>query len=123
MLKFSLNGCKFPTLTSLVDVELVPLDLRSLMEVEAPKARKISKTKNVLQNNVDVGRKLHIAILVVGKIKHEIMPKEYNVTSINIGHSSWGQELEKMKMNLETIFTRVQMRNREKESKKNRLVV
>lgn len=74
--------------------------------METPKPRR-TRTKHVLQKNADVGRTLHIATLVVDKRKHEIMPKDYRVRSINVVHSSWGQELVEMKMNLETTVANV----------------
>lgn len=36
------------------------------------------------------------------------MPKKYKITSINLGHSSWQQELEEIKIKLNATISRVQ---------------
>lgn len=59
------------------------------------------------KRNADGNKTIQIATPTNDKERHEITPKEYKITSINLGHSSWQQELEETKVNLNVIVARV----------------
>lgn len=59
-----------------------------MQEVETPKPRCREKTRHAIKKNVDGERTLHIATSVGNKSKHEMTPRDYRVTTINVKHSS-----------------------------------
>lgn len=96
-------------LASPMEVEILPLNLNNfIQEVSTPKPRHRENEKNVKQRNANGNRIMQIATHTNDKERHEIMPKDYKITSINLGNSCWQQELEEIKVNLNATIARVQ---------------